>query len=109
MSNFARDFPNDNALFPPDCICRNMKTQMAIMNNSGAHVISMGQMKLALDSSSTFATCGFPFTIWRADLSNSDFACSFDRAARYSALLLSIATDSLCLTVMDFRVPLWMS
>jgi hypothetical protein len=84
LRSFARDLPNDKALLPPDCICRSMKIQIAMMNNSGAHVMSMGQMKLALDSSSTFATRGLPFTISRADLRRSFLAGSFDKATRYS-------------------------
>ena len=109
LSSFARDLPNDNALFPPDCICRSMKIQMAIMNNKGAHVISMGQTKLPLDSSSTLGTRGLPLTISRADFSKSAFAGSFDRAIRYSWPLLSIATVSLALIVICFRLLLWIN
>ena len=38
--SFARDLPNDRALFPPLCICRMMKTQNPIIRISGAHCSS---------------------------------------------------------------------
>jgi hypothetical protein len=44
FSSLARDFPNDNALLPPDCIWRSMKIQIAMINSSGAQVINIGQM-----------------------------------------------------------------
>ncbi len=35
--SFARDFPNDSALFPPLCIWRMMNSQKPIISRIGAH------------------------------------------------------------------------
>ncbi len=38
--------PNDNALLPPDCICRSMKNQMAPSNTNGPTLNKMGKRML---------------------------------------------------------------
>ena len=45
-SSRARLLPNDNALFPPDCICRMKKNQMAPSRTNGPRLINNCNGKL---------------------------------------------------------------
>ncbi len=66
VSSFARDLPNESALFPPICICRMITTQITIRTIRGAHERSIAV------SVESFGSSALIFTFdWRSSLTRS--------------------------------------
>ena len=77
-SNLALDFPNENALFPPACIWRKIKNQIAINTIHGRNCTS-STMKLARSSCAVMRTFfSRKRSSSRSEFSTGSFTVNFD-------------------------------